>query len=169
MARRHLTAQFRTGLVATEGSLSAWGFAAALGSTPAGASLADTEAHEGALQGGLGAGLVDISFAAEELFGTGSGGFGTFEVDFVAALGGVGEDGDGVVADFQEAAADKERVFPTRFLHPQLAGYEGGDEWGMVGEDAELADGAGRDDGIDTSVLVEDLLAGDDFETQHLE
>ena len=71
---------------------------------------ADADADEGAFEGeagaeevqGLGAGVL----AGEALLGALAGGLGAFFVDLVDALGGVGEDGDLVVDDLDEAAVD---------------------------------------------------------------
>ena len=47
----------------------------------------------------------------ETLLGLAAGLFGTGLVDFFGVFGGVGQDGDIVVGNFQEPTGDKERFF----------------------------------------------------------
>ena len=119
------------------------------------------------MHGGLGTRAVGIHLATQAIGGAGPRRLGALEIDLIPTLGGVGENRDRVIVNFEEAPADEERfVVVALSLDAKLARMEGRNEWGVVGEDAEFTDDAGRNDSIDAGVLEEDTLAGDNFETE---
>lgn len=137
---------------------------------PAGSGSAtafDLELGEGFLEGGLDGGVFFALelFLAHGGFGAAHGGFGGVLVDVVLVDGHVGEDGDFVGSDFDEAAADGEVGGAAVVLHGEFAGLDLDDETDVVGQDAEFAVGARDDDVLDLA-REGDAFRSDDIELE---
>src|SRR6266545_4720896 len=120
------------------------------------AAFGDLQADERFLELSGNASEVDVRFPALELLLRAAAGFlGAGDVDLLSALGGVGEDGHAVVADFEEAAGDGHVGLVVAALDAHDAGLDHREQGGVHGEDGEFALDAGGDDFVDT-LLGED-------------
>ena len=82
----------------------------------------DLNADDGAFERDAGAIEVDAGFGfLEAVFGAFLRAGGAFDVDFVGAFGGFGEDADLIINDFDEAPGDDERCPRGTFAVAQLA------------------------------------------------
>jgi len=91
--------------------------------------------------------------------------FGPGFVDFVGALGRVGQNQHLVAGDLQEPTADGHRFFGTTLFDPHHAWQQGRQKWRMARQDTYDALGARGDHHIH-GVFGEDFaLSGDDLHT----
>lgn len=138
------------------------------GDAGAAAAAGDFDADEGTFEGEAGAedveGFGAAVLAGEALLGALAGGVSALLVDFVGALGGVGEDDDLVVGDLEEAAEDGHGDDFAGDVGEHFTIAEGGHEGGVVGEDGDLALGGGDDEALDVVALEDGAFCGDDAE-----
>ena len=110
------------------------------------------------------------ALAGTDRFGNGFAGaaaafFGASFVDFVGALGGVGQNQYLVAGDLQKATADGHRFFGTTFFDPHHAWQQSRQKWRVPRQDTYDALGARGDHHIH-GVFGEDFtLGGDDLHT----
>ena len=148
-------------------ALTAGRIAAAPRGTPPRTALTDTEAHKGALHGGLSPRAVDIHLTAQAIGGANARRLSALEIDLIPAFGGVSENRDSVVVDLEKAPADEERFIIVAFpLNAKLARLKDSDEGSVIGEDTEFTDDAGRNNRVNVGLREEEPLTGDDFETE---
>src|SRR5690606_22559702 len=102
----------------------------------------------------------------QRLFRAGAGGAGTVEVNFFGGLGLVGQDGDLVVADFHEAARDRETLFLRPAPENEFAKVERRHEGGVVRQNGQLAFNTGGDEHIDPFFNAHDALNSDYFDSE---
>ena len=88
-----------------------------------------------------------------------------FQVDLGRQIRCLGHHNHLVRPDLEEAADDRERLLPAALLDPELTDTQGGDQWRMVRQDAQLAFHTGNDDHIHI-VLVREPLRRDDLEME---
>jgi hypothetical protein len=89
--------------------------------------------------------------------------FGAGFVNFVGALGGVGQNQNLVAGDLQEAAADGHRFFGTALFDAHHAWHQGGQQWRVARQDAHDAFGAGRHHHIDCLFGIHFAFGGYDL------
>jgi hypothetical protein len=91
---------------------------------------------------------------------------GTGFIDFVGALGGVGQDEDLVASDLQEAAAHGHGVFGAALFDADDAWLKRGQQWRVARQNADDAFCTGRHHHIN-GVFGKDLaFGGDDLDAQ---
>ena len=103
--------------------------------------------------------------AFDDAFGLAPGALGPLQVDLGGHVGGLGEDHDAVRPNLEEAAKDGELFLLSAALDAKHALAEGGDQRGMVREDAKLAFAA-RDDDLVHVAFEGSFLKSDDFEVK---
>src|SRR5579883_3472216 len=105
----------------------------------------DTQARDGAFEGALQFGALDVALSLRQQFlGAAASGGGTGLVDLLGAFRRVGQNGNVVVAHLQEAAGDEDGFFARAELDAQLAGLERGQQGGVFRQDAETPFAARR-------------------------
>jgi hypothetical protein len=91
--------------------------------------------------------------------------FGSRFVDFVGAFGGVRQNQYLVSRDLQEAAADRHGFLGAALFDAYDARIQGGQQWGVAGQNADDPFGAGRDNHIDGIFGIDFAFSGHDLDT----
>jgi len=99
----------------------------------------------------------------ERFAGSAAALFGPGFVDFVGALGGVGQDKHLVAGDLQEAPADRHGFFRATLLDAHYAWQQGRQQRRMARQDTDDAFGARRDHHINRIFGEDFTFSGDDL------
>lgn len=92
-------------------------------------------------------------------------GFGTREIDFFGALGGISQYPDLVVGDFQEPTEDGQYFLLAALLDPHLARRQQSNQWHVPGQNTDDALDSPGNDHIGIVLLEDDPLPSHDFNT----